>query len=75
LSQSETDVQTAFSNFQRIRYQKTTAIAKNARRFARSLFDNDPDACHHRNQQQKEVDEQLAVQGIAKGWGQDLPSK
>jgi len=65
--------QTAFKKFTRLRRDKTASITYAARNFARSLFNQDKIFCQQRNEQSKQADFAIAVQGMAKAWGQGLP--
>jgi len=73
LSACPDDLQRAFTDFTRIRLQKTTNITLNARNFASSLFNTDKTACESRNHRSKETDFGSVARAMASGWAKQLP--
>lgn len=72
LEKSKT-LQDAFSEFQKIRFEKTTTITMAARDLAKSLFNEDLKFCEQRNENAKKTDYTTASQNIAKLWSKNLP--
>lgn len=69
LSHHPQDTQAAFTAFYQRRFDKTTAIAQNARLFASALFSQDPAFCLQRNENAKQADGDATVKGMAAAWG------
>lgn len=63
----------AFSEFQKIRFEKTTTITMAGRDFAKSLFNDDLMFCEQRNQNAKKTNYKIASQNIAKLWSKNVP--
>ncbi len=72
LEKAET-TEEAFSQFQQLRFDKTTAITMAGRNFAKSVFNEDPQFCEERNKNAKKADYKSAGKNIAKLWSKDLP--
>jgi len=66
-------IEDAFSEFQKIRFEKTTKITMAGRDFAKSLFNEDLIFCQQRNENAKKIDYKKASQGIAEFWSEHLP--
>ncbi len=63
----------AFSQFQKIRFPKTTAITMAGRELGHSLFNPDPEWCQQRNENAMHADNRITSQNIAQLWSKDLP--
>jgi 2-polyprenyl-6-methoxyphenol hydroxylase-like FAD-dependent oxidoreductase len=63
----------AFSEFQKIRFEKTTTITMAGRDFAKSVFNKDLMFCEQRNENAKTTNYKTASQNIAKLWSKNLP--
>ena len=72
LEKSKT-TENAFSEFQKIRFEKTTTITMTGRDFAKSLFNEDLTFCEQRNENAKKTNYKTASQNIAKLWSKNLP--
>ncbi|WP_243754658.1 hypothetical protein [Flavobacterium jejuense] len=72
LEKSKT-TESVFSEFQKIRFEKTTTITMSGRDFAKSLFNEDLTFCEQRNENAKITDYKTASQNIAKLWSKNLP--
>jgi len=67
------NIELAFSNYQKLRYRKTKAIAIGAREFAHSLFNEDAEFCKLRNKKAKMSDGKSQAIGMASLWAGGLP--
>ena len=67
------NIDSVFSEFTKVRFQKTTTITMGARKFASSLFNTDPEFCFQRNQNSMSTDFDTVVSGMARGWSSGLP--
>ena len=65
--------ESAFSEFQERRFEKTTAITMAGRYFAESLFNEGEIFCEQRNNNAKKTNYKTASQNIAKLWSKNLP--
>ena len=72
LKESKT-IKEAFSEFKRIRFEKTTSITMAGRELAKSLFNENPMFCKQRNENSKKTDYMIVSQNIAKLWSKNLP--
>ena len=72
LEKSET-LEIAFSEFQKIRFEKTTTITMAGRDLAKSLFNENSMFCKQRNESAKKTDYSITGQNIAKLWSENLP--
>ncbi len=66
-------IESVFQKFTKIRLPKTTNITMGARQFASSLFHMDENESEIRNENSKNTDYGLVVNGMAKGWASGLP--
>ncbi len=66
-------IESVFQKFTKIRLAKTTGITMGARQFASSLFHTDKNESKIRNENSKNTDYALVVNGMAKGWSSGLP--
>jgi len=73
LDQNRHDLQTAFSRFTDIRFNKTTNIIMAARGFAASLFNRDQDYCEKRNDSSKRSNFVEVAKAMSHAWAQNLP--
>lgn len=63
----------AFSEFQNIRFKKTTSITIAGRELAKSLFSEDVKFCKQRNDNARRTDYKNTSQDIAEFWSKHLP--
>ncbi|MEQ6121782.1 FAD-dependent monooxygenase [Reichenbachiella sp. MALMAid0571] len=75
LSNHPNDLDLAFTNFEKLRYDKTKSITLGARGFAASLFNEDKTFCKIRNENAKKSDTKAQVTGMSQLWGNGLPEK
>ena len=73
LENNDGSIESVFQNFTKNRFPKTTSITMGARQFASSLFHTDENESEIRNENSKNTDYGLVVNGMAKGWSSGLP--
>lgn len=66
-------IEEAFSQFQKMRFDKSSAITMAGRDLAKSLFNENPQFCEERNKNAQKADYKSASVNIAKLWRKDLP--
>ncbi|MFG0228306.1 FAD-dependent oxidoreductase [Achromobacter sp. 413638] len=67
------ELEQALERFGGLRREKTEAITRQARYFARELFITDPQACRERDARVRASDPLQGIQALAQGWGRGLP--
>ena len=67
------ELEQALERFGGLRREKTEAITRQARYFARELFITDPQACRERDARVRASDPLQGVHALAQGWGRGLP--
>ena len=67
------ELEQALERFGGLRREKTEAITRQARHFARELFITDPQACRERDARVRASDPLQGVHALAQGWGRGLP--
>ena len=70
---SGAELEQALERFGGLRREKTEAITRQARYFARELFITDPQACRERDARVRASDPLQGVHALAQGWGRGLP--
>jgi len=73
LEKHDGEIESVFQIFTKICLPKTTSITMGARQFASSLFSTDENASRIRNENSKNTDYKLVINGMAKGWSNGLP--
>ena len=68
------ELEQALERFGGLRREKTEAITRQARYFARELFITDPQACRERDARVRASDPLQGVHALAQGWGRGLPA-
>ena len=63
------ELEQALERFGGLRREKTEAITRQARYFARELFITDPQACRERDARVRASDPLQGVHALAQGWG------
>ena len=73
LSKNSNNLNGAFSQFTKLRSEKTAGIISAGRGLASNLFNPTPEFCKKRNENSLNTDFLLVAQGMAKGWSRGLP--
>jgi len=73
LAKFDNDLGETFTNFERLRYDKTKSIILGARGFAESLFSEDEIYCKTRNENAKKSNNNIQAVGMGNLWSMGLP--
>ena len=72
LSENNTNIEKAFSQFTELRYEKTKDIIFAGRNLASTLFNPDAEFCRVRDENSKQTDYSTVSVAMAKFWGQNM---
>lgn len=73
LTDHSDNINSAFTDYTRLRSSKTTGIIIGGRQLASSIFNSDAEFCKHRNIASKNSNYDDIVKGMARGWASGLP--
>ena len=73
LAEHSSNLDYAFSQFTKLRLEKTTGIINAGRGLASSIFNSDKEYCKVRNENSRNTDYLQVAKAMAKGWSRGLP--